>query len=435
MKIGIIGAGATGLVAGYELAKQGHAVTLFEASPCPGGLASAFPVGGNELEQFYHHIFTSDSHLLELIEELGLAERLHWYSPRNGIYLNQRLYPFTSPKDLLLFRELSLRDRIAMGLLVFRAKFVKDWKKLETISARDWITQKTSPEVYRKVWGPLLHAKFDSDAEAISAVWIWNKFKLRGSSRGKGGTREQLGYLEGSFGLVYARLAERIQALGGVIRLETPVQSLRSLDSGAIEIVTAASPSISNSIFDKVIVTCAPEALLRVFPEAPPALVSSLNKRHYKANLCAVLELDERLSDYYWITVAQEHAPFTLALEHTNLVGSAAYGGTHIVYLSRYLDPENPLFTAPDAQVQESFLAHLKILFPHWDSNHLKRFHLHRARYAQPVVGFEYSKHIPAMQSPVPNLFLATMAQIYPEDRGQTYAVRLGKQVAAHVQK
>jgi hypothetical protein len=56
--------------------------------------------------------------------------------------------------------------------------------------------------------------------------------------------------------------------------------------------------------------------------------------------------------------------------------------------------------------------------------------HISRTSYSQPVVVQQYSKILPELKTPVENLFLASMAQIYPEDRGQNYAVRLGKQVA-----
>ncbi|MGC8875000.1 MAG: FAD-dependent oxidoreductase, partial [Chloroflexia bacterium] len=37
MRVGIVGGGYTGLSAGYELARAGHAVEIFEAAPEVGG--------------------------------------------------------------------------------------------------------------------------------------------------------------------------------------------------------------------------------------------------------------------------------------------------------------------------------------------------------------------------------------------------------------
>ena len=50
MKFGIIGAGATGLAAAYDLSSKGHEVKIFESSDFIGGHASTFEVAGTELE-------------------------------------------------------------------------------------------------------------------------------------------------------------------------------------------------------------------------------------------------------------------------------------------------------------------------------------------------------------------------------------------------
>ena len=46
-----------------------------------------------------------------------------------------------------------------------------------------------------------------------------------------------------------------------------------------------------------------------------------------------------------------------------------------------------------------------------------------------------YSKLLPPLQTPVPGLYSACMAQIYPEDRGQNYAIRIGREAADAILK
>lgn len=151
MNICVVGAGATGLVAANELVKKGCKVSVFEAENQHGGLVRTVEVGNEKLEVFYHHIFTNDVEIIKLIEELNLSSELMWLEPKNAIYINRKLYPFTSPIDLLLFKELSFIDRIRMGLLVFKAKFLKDWMELENISSRDWIIKNAGKDVYEKI--------------------------------------------------------------------------------------------------------------------------------------------------------------------------------------------------------------------------------------------------------------------------------------------
>lgn len=425
MNICIIGGGATGLVAGYELIKKGHSVTICEGAEGPGGLVGVMNVGQLPIEGFYHHIFTSDTHIIQLIDELGLSPKLLWREPKNGMYANNRLYPFTSPLDLLRFEELSFIERIRMGMLVYIAKFIKEWTSLESMSSKDWIIKYAGNNVYEKVWGTLLQSKFDVDADKVSAVWIWNKFKLRGSSRGKNINKEQLGYLEGSFGLVYKALAERIAAMGGQVLYNTLIRQVLQKPDKSLDVMISGKART----FDKVLVTSAPVTLKHLGLPLDSGYMDRLEKIKYKSNICMMLELKESISPYYWVTVAQKDWPFVLVIEHTRLIPDERYG-SKVVYLSRYLDEKNPLYTAGDHEIRELFLDHLKKLFPGFDSGNVLRCTINRARYAQPVVVENYSSILPDYKTPIENLYLASMAQIYPEDRGQNYSIRMGVHIA-----
>lgn len=428
MNIGIIGAGATGLTAGYMLAKDGHRVKVFECRKDWGGLVDTITAGEERLERFYHHIFTSDTEIIDLVNELGLTGQLSWMAPLNGLYINDKLYPFTSPLDLLRFKELSLAERVIMGLLVFKARFVKDWRTLENETAGEWIIRKAGRNVYEKVWKPLLNSKFDIDSERISAVWIWNKFKLRGSTRGKNMSTELLGYMDGSFKPIYDRLVDKIVENGGSVVCSRTVTGISPKADKTLDIET--SDGCEN--FDRVIVTAAPQVLLEITPSLPLSYAEKLKKIRYKSNVCMIMELDRQLSPFYWITVADEKSPFVLVIEHTNLVRDKNYG-SHIVYLSRYLDEENELYSASDEQIREVFTGYLKKMFPGWEECRILNSYTGRAQFAQPVVTTGYSEIRPEYATPVENLYLADMAQIYPEDRGQNYSIRMGKEIAREV--
>jgi protoporphyrinogen oxidase len=425
LKIGIIGAGATGLTAGYELSKKGHVVSIFEKSNTIGGLADTVNVGGQQLEKFYHHIFTSDNYIIKLLKELDLDIYLKWENPLNGIYINNRFYPMTSPADLLVrFKELSFYDRLRMGLMVYKARFIKDWSKLENITSKEWIINNAGSDVYEKVWGPLLKSKFDNDADKISGTWIWNKFKLRGSTRGKNVNKELLGYVNGSFGIMFKKLAERIKSMGGSIECSRKATGVRNGENGTLDIVF--TDGLKN--FDSIIVTTSPEIFAKMDTPLPDDYKKRLKGIKYRSNICLMLELDVKLSPYYWITVAQEEMPFVLVIEHTNLISDGRYG-SNIVYLSRYLDENNELYTLQDSEIETIFFKSLKKMFPLWNEENIKEKRLYRARYAQPVVVKGYSKKIPDYKTPVKNLYIASMSQIYPEDRGQNYAIKIGKDI------
>ncbi|NLX76579.1 MAG: NAD(P)/FAD-dependent oxidoreductase [Clostridiaceae bacterium] len=426
MRIAIIGAGATGLTAGWKLSSKGHSVTVYEKNDRLGGLTAAIPVGDDMLEMYYHHIFTNDTVIIDVIKELGLENDLKWYEPSNVIYLNNTIYPFTTPMDLLMFRPLSFISRIRMGLMVLQARFVKDYLAIEDITAREWIIRRGGEECYNLVWEPLLNSKFDIDSDKISATWIWNKFKLRGSSRGKNISKELLGYMDGSFIRIYNRMAEIIKAGSGEIRLNDAVNEIyKSNDTFKIKSRSGTDE------YDSVIFTASPEKLSYVVKGMGKHYLDSLRKIKYKANICMILELAESLMPNYWMTVADREIPFVLVIEHTNLVKNHKYG-SHIVYLSRYLDPANELYTKDDESIRELFVSWLKKIFPAFREEWIKKYHINRTRDAQPVVRTGYSRLIPGTETPMKGLYLASMSQIYPEDRGQNYAIRSGLEISEH---
>lgn len=424
MRIAIIGAGATGLTAGWKLSEKGHSVTIYEKSDRLGGLTASIPVGDDMLEVYYHHIFTNDTVIINAIRELGLEKDLKWYEPSNVIYINNKIYPFTTPMDLLMFRPLSLIGRIRMGLMVLKAWFVKDYLAIENTTAREWIIRNGGAECYRLVWEPLLNSKFDIDSDKIAATWIWNKLKLRGSSRGRNINREKLGYMDGSFIRIYNRMAEIIKANKGEIRLNDGVTEIsKSYDTFRVKSQSGIEE------YDSVIFTASPEKFSYVIKGMGRHYLDSLRKIRYKANICMILELSESLMPYYWMTVADREIPFVLVIEHTNLVKNHKYG-SHIVYLSRYLDAANELYAMDDESIKKLFISGLKKIFPEFREEWIKKYHINRTRDAQPVVRTSYSRLIPDIETPMKNLYLTSMSQIYPEDRGQNYAIRSGLEIS-----
>jgi protoporphyrinogen oxidase len=427
--VAIIGAGFCGLAAAYELSKHGVRVKVFERDGDIGGLAGSFRIGDTRLEKFYHHWFTNDRHVFGLIEELGLSDQVVLRPTRTGMYYAQDFFRLSTPLDVLRFTPLPLPDRFRLGLLALRVRRVTDWQPLERETAGEWLRRMGGRKAYEVVWEPLLRGKFGDLAADVSAVWFWNKLKLRGGSRGKGG-EEQLAYFKGGFGALAERVADRIVSNGGSIELHSPVESLVVRSGRVVGIESRGRRFPTNA----VIATAAlPQIADLVEAHTSRAYVARLRRIRYLGNVCLVMELQRSLSDLYWMNVADPTFPFVGVIEHTNFEPSTSYGGRHLAYLSKYLPDTAPLFRMSNEEVLEFTIPHLQRMFPSFRREWIVAHHVWRARFSQPVVERHYSALIPPTDTPLSHLFIATMAQVYPEDRGTNYAIRDGRGIAKRV--
>jgi protoporphyrinogen oxidase len=286
----------------------------------------------------------------------------------------------------------------------------------------EWLKGQCGPEVYRVVWEPLLRGKFGAHADTISAVWIWNKLKLRGTSR-NWKRQEKLLYYRGGFALLVDRLSHAICKKGGNVRTRCDVSSIICSDNRVKAVKTSDGTIEAQSV---VVATALPVAA-DLLPESIGSdYIASLRRIEHRASLCLVLELSERLSSFYWLNVNDPNVPFVAVIEHTNFQPPEDYAGKKIVYFSKYLSVSDPYYQMTGSEVLSSFLPHIKRMFPHFKDSWIENYYLWKSPYSQPVVGRDYSQIIPSVRTPINGLYLSTTAQIYPEDRGINYAVREG---------
>jgi protoporphyrinogen oxidase len=335
----IIGAGFTGLSAALELLDRGFQVTVFEKDKEAGGLAGSFWVGGQRLEKFYHHWFLSDTHISDLVEKVGNKDQIIPRETRTGMYYAHKLFRLSTPKDVLKFKPLSFGNRLRLGYVALAARRVKHWKLLENKTAKEWLLKNCGKQVYRVVWEPLLIGKFGEFAEEVSAVWFWNKLKLRGGSRSDGG-KEVLAYYKGGFAALADQTVDAIRRKGGVVEFQRVVTGLRVENGKAIGIETENGFVAADSVLMTIPLPIVANLLE---PHLPEDYIARLRKIRYLSNICVVLELTHSLSSIYWMNVNDPSFPFVAVIEHTNFEPASSYEGRHIVYLSKYLPPSATL--------------------------------------------------------------------------------------------
>lgn len=428
MNIDIIGAGINGLSAAYYLSKLNNniKIRLFELEDSVGGLASTFKTENFIVEKFYHHFFLKDVDIIELIEELELGNSIKWRSANTGTYYSGTAFRLSSPIDLLKFTPITFLERIKMGLMLLKAKRVDDWKKMDDISAKDYILKNCGKNVYDKVWKPLFDGKFGPYADSISAAWLWSKLVDRGSSRRKTGF-EELGYLSGGMTKLFNKIVNNLNETGKhEVYLNRPVKSLKINDEGIIEKIRVDEEWLNT---DVVISALQLPDLIKLIPDGYKNIKKSLDKIQYLSNICLVLVSNRSVSDFYWTNISDEKTPFIGIIEHTNWADINEFQDKHLLYLSSYVPANDPRNEMNSNELLEMYLPYIKKMFSNFDEKSIEEKYVWKAKYAQPIVTKGYRKLIPNIQSDFDNLFVITMAQIYPNDRQMSNGVKLSKQL------
>jgi protoporphyrinogen oxidase len=424
-RVAIVGGGIGGAAAALQLAREGSDVVLVERSDTLGGLVTSFSVAGTPLECFYHHVFPHETAIIGLIDELGLGGRLGWFKSSVGVLTGGRVWPFTSPVDLVRFAPIPLADRLRAGVGSLRMARAADWEALDSVPALEWLRRHTSAKATEVVWKPLLRARFGSAAEDVPAAWMWARFKQRSGARRGGG--ERLGYLRGGFRQLFDALERELRATGVDVRTATTAERLLvaggrvagvETDTGAVEA-------------DAVLFAGQLPRLANLLP--PDRVEPDLATHEGLGNICVVAELRRPLSDIYWTNVCDAGLPFGALIEHTNLLPAADYGGRRVVYLGRYFTADDPVATADLDVLASSWLEALSDRLGTFALDDVIDVHPFRTPYAAPLVGLGYRRRVPPAEGRLPGLYLATTAQIYPQDRGMDEAVRLGRRVAARI--
>jgi protoporphyrinogen oxidase len=429
-RIGIIGGGYAGLTAAYELQKQGHAITVLEKNGTWGGQAATLPLLDTRIEYFYHHLFGSDTHILALMDELGIGDQLRWIESKVGFYYDGQIHDFVTPFDLLRFSPLNLVNRVKLGLMYLYLQRVDDWQRLEQITARDWILRYMGQEIYDKVWGPLLRGKFGELADQVSMTWLWGKIKVRGSSRQGATATEKLAYPLGSFEIITQALIDRLQAGGADLRLNREVTGFTT-DPEETRRVTGVITKQETIPLDVIIATVPGYNFLEI---APPTLDDAyadlLRSVRYQAAQVLLLVSKHSLSRIYWMNIADRTMPYVAVIEHTNYVPPSEYQDRHLIYVSNYLERDDPRYSLKASELFDLYLPHLKRINPAFDADWIEKKIVLRAEAGQPVITRNYSQRVPDHRTPIKGLYLANTLQIYPEDRGTNYSVRLGQTIS-----
>ncbi len=428
--IAILGGGLTGLTAALKLTNEGHTVTIYEKAPFVGGLASGFLMQGEHLEKTYHHIFKTDTDIIDFASEIGIGDSLEWHESSVSIYYGGKLYPFSTPVDLIRFKPLSFVNRIRAGLVVLYLQRAKGWKDFTKVSAYSWMMKWAGKGVCKVIWEPLLKGKFDTYYDKVSMAWLYARLHIRANSRQPGDSKEMLGYFNGGFDIIIERLKTLLAEKNVTILTEAQVDAIESNPQNHMPCLKINGEEV---LYDKIIATTPSYIFAKLIEHAEHVdakYVEKLTSIPYLGAICAVFSSDQNIGDFYWNNINDLESPFLVFINHTKLIDKERYGGKYVYYIGVYLPHEHEYFAKDEAEIYTIWFEYLKKMFPDFDESKVIDRNMFKLKNAQHIVGLNYEKNIPDYRTPVPGVYLSNFSQIFPEDRGTNYAVREGKKIA-----
>jgi protoporphyrinogen oxidase len=406
---GIIGGGIMGMTLALRLAEKGDMVTVIEASSKPGGLTGSMEMNGIVWDRFYHVILLSDLNTRKIISEIGLENEFRWKETKTGFYSQGKLYSMSNILEFFKFPPINLFDKFRLGLTIFVASKIKNWERLEKKTVEEWLMWWSGKRVFEKIWLPLLKAKLGDNYKNTSAAFIWSTIQRMYAARKTGLKKEMFGYVSGGYDRINSCYAIHLEKLGVKFQLNSKVSQVSKKEYGKVQIIYGNGQMEE---FDSVISTLSSQLSV----EMTPALNEEEKKKHrqirYLGIICPSILLKKAVSPFYVTNITDNVAPFTGVIEMTALIDVNELKGKHLIYLPKYVNPDDPLFNRNEDELKQYFLPPFLKMYPQLSEEDIVFFGVSKARVVFALPTLEYSKNLPSIKTSLDGYYIINNAQI-----------------------
>ena len=404
----VLGGGILGMTVALRLAQKGYKVTLLEARQHLGGLADAWQLGDVTWDRHYHVTLMSDLHTRAILEELNLYDQMEWVETKTGFFTDGQLHSMSNSLEFLKFPPLRFVDKLRLGGTIFYASRVSNWQKLEQIPVAEWLEKLSGKRTFQKIWLPLLRCKLGECWRQTSAAFIWATIARMYAARRTGLKKEMFGYVRGGYATVMEQFTHTLQQAGVEIRCNAAVRTIDSVDGGRVSVRLADE----SPVFDRVVSTLPTPSIPRMCHEMPEREKELFDGIQYHGIVCASVLLKKSLSPYYVTNITDTGYPFTAVIEMTSLVKKEHLNGHALIYLPKYVTPDDEAFDKTDAELEHEFITALQRMHPSISLADVEAFKVSRVRHVFALPTLNYSKRLPPIQTSIPNLFAVSSAHI-----------------------
>jgi protoporphyrinogen oxidase len=302
----IAGAGPGGLTAALQLTKRGQHPVILEADSVVGGISRTVVRDGWRFDLGGHRFFTKVPEVEALWHEI-LPEGDFLLRPRisrifyKGRYLD---YPLKAGNAL---RNVGLGEAVMFGLSYVWARLhpPKDESNYE-----NWLVARFGWRLYRALFKT--YTENDWAAQRIKNLdlrkAVFNAILPKRNQKEITSLIEEFQYPKYGPGMMWEVCAEKVQAAGATLLMESPLTSI-NLAHGRAQSVTYRHDGVTTELAASHVISTMPmrELVHALSPTAPPEVLAAADDLHYRDYFTVALVVPESRSfPDNWIYI---HAP------------------------------------------------------------------------------------------------------------------------------